>query len=237
MFEVYVGKKLKEKKLVLLLEFLNSVSTEVCFSCFHKHHISEDESIEILNEYKDRCKERHHQLTEWYNQKEPFLMKVLSKLHIKTEEEFNEYKMEIFQNEMLVCNKMDETLLKLQEEKSTIDYKEVFSSIKDDFKEVETHMFDSVTVSIFPLDYVVYNTSENLLNEMKKVKSLFSPFFSNDDEKLYLFNPVFCKNQEGFAVVSTESGILTMMLEKEDYKKFKALRIRHKKEAIVDEKQ
>ena len=88
MFEIYVGKKLKEKKLVLLLEFLNSISTEVCFSCFHKHHISEDESIEILNEYKDRCKERHHQLTEWYNQKEPFLMKVLSKLHIKTEEEY-----------------------------------------------------------------------------------------------------------------------------------------------------
>ena len=237
MFEIQVSKKLKEKKLIALLEFLHSISTEICFSCFHKHHISEETSVEILNEYKDRCKERHHQLTSWYQQEEPFLMNVLKKLHIKTEEQFNEYKMEIFQNEMIVCKKMDEMLLKLQEETTTIDYKEVFESIKDDFKEVETHMFDSVTVSIFPLDYVVYNTSENLLSEIIKVKSLFLPFFSNEKENLYLFNPVFCKNQEGFGVISTESGIVTMVLDIDDYKKFKTLKIRHKKEVIPDENQ
>ena len=106
MFEIQVSKKLKEKKLIALLEFLHSISTEICFSCFHKHHISEETSVEILNEYKDRCKERHHQLTSWYQQEEPFLMNVLKKLHIKTEEQFNEYKMEIFQNEMIVCKKM-----------------------------------------------------------------------------------------------------------------------------------
>ena len=92
-------------------------------------------------------------------------------------------------------------------------------------------------ICVFPLDYVVYNTSENLLSQLIKVKSLYSPFFSNEKENLYLFNPVFCKNQEGFGVVSTESGIVTMVLDIDDYKKFKALKIRHKKEVIPDENQ
>ena len=70
MIEVSINYKLNKKKLDSLLTFLFSIADQVCFSTFHNYHIDEDVSVEIINEYKERCKEKHRQLTMWYEKKD-----------------------------------------------------------------------------------------------------------------------------------------------------------------------
>ena len=235
MIEVYITKKIKEEKLAKLLSFLHSLSDEICFSSYHTYSIDEDTSVEILNEYKQRCKERHHQLRMWYEKQEPFLMKVLSKMGVKTDDDFEDYKNHIFENEMMLCKKMDETLLMLQKENSTRDYKEVFPVIKDSFKGIETHMFDSVSASVLPLDYVIYKADEAMLFELMKMKSLYTPLFKDQEHKVVMINPVFANNEEAFALINNAEGSLTMVVSEKDYLEFKKLKIRHKKEVVIDE--
>ena len=236
MFEVLV-KKLKKEKLAKMISFLMSLSDEVCFSSYHTYNIDEDTSIEILNEYKQRCKDRHRQLKDWYNKEEPFFMKVLSKLGVKSDDDFEDYSNQIFENDMSLAKKMDEALLLLQKEEATRDYKEVFPLVSESLKHVETHLFDSVSASVIPIDYVIYKADEKLLFELMKMESFHAPFMKNKDKKVILMNPVFVNSQEAFAVINNAEGTLTMVVDDKDYKEFKKLKIRHKKDFVSDEKE
>ena len=41
--------------------------------------VDEETANNALNEYKQRCKDRHRQIQKWYDTQEPFLMKTLKK--------------------------------------------------------------------------------------------------------------------------------------------------------------
>ena len=236
MVEVNITKKLNEKNRVKLINFLYSLSSEICFTSFHNYHIDEEKANDVLNEYKVRCKDKHRELQEIYDKKEPFLMKILKKLHIKDEEEFQEYKDHIFQHDMSLCKKMDEMLDKLILESNTKDYKVIFSEIKEDIKDIEVHMFDSISVSIMPLDLVICNASDNILKVLLAMKNITDPVLLNKEEKSFLINPIFCNVEEAFSVIHSERGFVTMVLKENEYNKFKTLKIRHKKEVVKDEK-
>lgn len=236
MVEVNILKKINEKKFISLVNFLYSLSSEICFTSFHNYHISEEVAVEALNEYKQRCKEKHRELQEMYDRKEPFLMKILSKFKVKTDDEFIEYKDHIFQNDMALCNKMDQMLEELNKESKTKDYSVIFPEIKDEIKEIEVHMYDSVSVSLMPLDLIICNASDSILKILLKMNNLTSPVLLNKQENTFLINPIFCNEEEAFAVIHSERGFVTMVLKECEYKKFKALKIRHKKEYVNDEK-
>lgn len=236
MIEVNILKKLNEKNRVKLINFLYSLSSEICFTSFHNYHIDEDKANDVLNEYKVRCKDKHRELQEIFDRKEVFLMKILKKLHVKDEEEFQEYKEHIFQSDMALCKKMDEVLERLVEESKTKDYSTIFPVIKDDLKDIEVHMFDSVSVSIMPLDLVICNASDNILKVLLAMKDITSPVLLNKTEETFLINPIFCNAEEAFAVIHSERGFVTMVLKENEYNKFKSLKIRHKKEVVNDEK-
>ena len=236
MVEVNIFKKLKEKDIFKLINFLYSLSSEICFTSFHNYHLDEQAANDILNEYKQRCKDKHREIQEIYDRKEPFLMKILSKIKVKTEEEFKDYKEYIFQNDMALCKKMDEILETLVNESKTKDYKEVYPTIKDDLKEVEVHMFDSVSVSLTPLDLLIYNATDSILKVLLNMKDLTTPVLMNKEESSFLINPIFCNTEEAFAVIHSERGFVTMVLKEEGYKRFKTLKIRHKKEVVNHEK-
>lgn len=236
MVEVNILKKINEKKFISLINFLYSLSSEICFTSFHNYHIDEEVAVEALNEYKQRCKEKHRELQEMYDRKEPFLLKILSKFKVKTDDEFVEYKDHIFQNDMALCNKMDQMLEELNKESKTKDYSVIFPEIKDELKEIEVHMYDSVSVSLMPLDLVICNASDSILKILLKMNNLTSPVLLNKQENTFLINPIFCNAEEAFAVIHSERGFVTMVLKESEYKKFKTLKIRHKKEFVNDEK-
>lgn len=236
MVEVNILKKINEKKFISLIHFLYSLSSEVCFTSFHNYHINEEVAVEVLNEYKQRCKEKHRELQEMYNRQEPFLMKILSKFRVKSDDEFEEYKGHMFQSDMALCNKMDQILDDLIKEEKTKDYSLIFPEIKDDLKELEVHMYDSVSVSLMPLDLLICNATDNILKVLLKMNNLTSPVLLNKQENTFLINPIFCNKEEAFAVIHSERGFVTMVLKESEYKKFKTLKIRHKKEFVNDEK-
>ena len=163
-------------------------------------------------------------------------MKILKKLHIEDEEEFQEYKEHIFQQDMALCKKMDEVLEGLVNETKVKDYKVIFPEIKEDLKEVEVHLFDSVSVSLMPLDLVICNASDNILKVLLAMKNITDPVLINKEEKSFLINPIFCNDEEAFSVIHSERGFVTMVLKENEYNKFKTLKIRHKKEVVKDEK-
>lgn len=237
MIEVNISKKLKTKEFVSLITYLHNLSNEVCFTSFHQYHLDEEVANDALNEYKMRCKDRHRQLQKWYDTKEPFLMKTLKKLKVQSEEEFQEYKEQIYLADMELCKKMQEVLDKLEEEQSTRDYKEVFPQIKDSYKEVEVHMYDTVAVSIMPLDLVVYKTSEETLKTFLNMKSITSPVLMDSQARVFYINPMFCNNEEAFAIIQSELGTVSLIISEEEYKNFKKLKIRHKKETALNEKE
>ena len=236
MIEVNITKKLNDKKFFDLINFLYSLSSEICFTSFHNYHIDEEVSVDVLNEYKQRCKDKHRELQEIYDRQEPFLMKILKKIGVKTQEEFDEYKEHIYQSDMSLCQKMDALLESLVKNEETKDYKLIFPSIADELKEVEVHMYDSVSVSIMPLDLLIYNATDKLLKVLLDMKFLSAPALINKEENTFLINPIFCNTEEAFAVIHSELSTVTMVLKEEDYIKFKALKIRHKKEVTTDEK-
>lgn len=235
MVEVGVSKRINGKKLNALFNFLFSISDQVCFSTFHNYKIDEDTSVEIINEYKERCKEKHRQITQWYNDNDPFIMKALKKLHITNEYEFEEYKESIFESDMSLCRKIQPILDELERENLQRDYNEEFKEIKDDFVSLETHMFDSVFVYHIPLDILAYKASENLKNVLLNMKSLALPVLKSQNN-IALINPMFCNETEGFSVINTQQAAATIVLNENQYKEFKKLKIRHKKVAIEDEK-
>ena len=235
MIEVTISHNLKEKQIQSLISFLFKYSTEVCFTSFHDYYVSEDLAVELINEYKERCKEKHRQITQWYNNKDPFIMKALKKLHITNEYEFEEYKESIFESDMSLCRKIQPILDELERENLQRDYDEEFKEIKDDFVSLETHMYDSVFVYHIPLDILSYKASENLKNVLLKMKSI-SKAVLRSDNNIVLINPLFCNETEGFAVFFTQEALATIILNETQYKEFKKLKIRHKKVAAEDEK-
>ena len=235
MVEVTITNALKEKQIQNLIRFLFNYSKEVCFTSFHDYYVDEDLAVELINEYKERCKEKHRQITQWYNNNDPFIMKALKKLHITTEYEFEEYKESIFEADMSFCRRIQPILDELEREKLQRDYNEEFKEIKDDFVSLETHMFDSVFVYHIPLDILAYKASENLMNVLLNMKSL-SKAVLRSDNNIVLINPLFCNETEGFAVIHTENAMATIVLNEEQYKEFKKLKIRHKKVVVEDEK-
>ena len=182
MIEVNIVKKLKDNQFKGLINFLYSLSTEICFTTFHNYHIEEELAVETLNEYKQRCKDKHRELQEIYDRKEAFLMKILKKIGVKNQSQFDEYKEHIFNSDMALCKKMDELLDSLINEKTTKDYTKIFPSIANDIKEIEVHMYDSVSVSIMPLDLVICNSSENILKALLDMKQLTMPVLINKQE-------------------------------------------------------
>lgn len=237
MIEVIFSSKIKQKKLNSFFLFLKSIASEVCFTSFHDYHLDEDLSIELIDEYKQKCKEKHHDLQVFYNDREPFLMKTLKKLKIKDEEEFQDYRYQIYQNDLSLCKKMEDIFEGLYKKEEIIDYKEIFEEIKDDFKYIETHMHDSVTMSLMPLDCVVYNFSDNLLDKLLKVKTLNEPIFFDVEKDIYFINMVFCKNEEVFCVIATNKETIILLLNEKEYEDFKKLKIRHKKGDVYDEEE
>lgn len=235
MIEVSIERKLNTKQVSSLLGFLFALSDEIGFSTSHNYHIDEDESVELLNEYKIRCKERHHFLSVLYNNKDPYLLKSLKELDVDSDEKFEEYKMDVYQFEMSICKQMEKELQKLVEDNSIIDYKEVFPIIKDNYVEKETHMFDSFSTSTSPIDIIVYKSDKVLLKELLKIDSLFKPFFANEEKNIYLTNPVFFNGKTGFAAIYSKIGLVSLTISEEIYKAFKKLKIKHRKEVIVNE--
>ena len=96
-------------------------------------------------------------------------------------------------------------------------------------------MFDSVSVAIVPIDYVIYNASEEMLFELMKMPSLDEPFKLNKEENVVLVNPVFAKQQEAFAAINTSEGTATIFLDEKQYAEFKKLKIKHTKDYVDDE--
>ena len=235
MIEVSINYKLNKKKLDSLLTFLFSIADQVCFSTFHNYHIDEDVSVEIINEYKERCKEKHRQLTMWYEKKDKTIMAALKKFNAVEENTFNEYKMSVFQNDMALCKKMEEVLEKLELDDKMVDYKEVFPLIASSYVNIETHLFDSTSVSTIPLDLVAYKLTDEVKNVLYKMNALTSPVLINEDKTIFYFNPLFCKGEEGFAIIYSQQELFTMVLSEEEYKIFKKLKLRHKKEVVEDE--
>ena len=236
MIEVNITKKLNDNKFFSLINFLYALSSEICFTTFHNYHIDEELAVETLNEYKQRCKDKHRELQEIYDRKEPFLMKILKKLGVKTQEQFDEYKEHIFNSDMTLCKKMDELLESLIKDEVTKDYKKIFPQIADDLKEIEVHMYDSVSVSLMPLDLLICNASNNILKSLLDMKQLTMPVLINKQENSFLINPIFCNSEEAFAVIHSERSMVTMVLKEKEYEQFKKLKIKHKKEITNDEK-
>ena len=79
MVEVTITNALKEKQIQNLIRFLFNYSKEVCFTSFHDYYVDEDLAVELINEYKERCKEKHRKITQLYDNKDPFIMKALKK--------------------------------------------------------------------------------------------------------------------------------------------------------------
>ena len=236
MIEVNIVKKLKDNQFNSLINFLYSLSTEICFTTFHNYHIDEDLAVDTLNEYKQRCKDKHRELQEIYDRKEPFLMKILKKIDVKNQYQFDEYKEHIFNSDMSLCKKMDELLESLIKDETTKDYTKIFPTIANDIKEIEVHMYDSVSVSLMPLDLIICNASENILNALIDMKQLTMPVLINKSENTFLINPIFCNTEEAFAVIHSERAMVTMVLKEEEYEQFKKLKIKHAKEFTNNEK-
>lgn len=237
MVEVSITRKLKAEKLESLFKFLFSLSDQVCFSTFHNYRVNEDNIVEVINEYKERCKSKHHQLTVWYNKQDPVIMKTLKRLGVKDEDTFNEYKMRLFQSDMMLCKNMEEYLEKLLVDETDIDYNEIFPTIKDGFSSLEIHMFDSISVSRVPMDLLTYNLTESVKTTILNMKSLLEPTLFNKEKNIFLFNTLFCKNEEGFAVINSQQGSMEIMLEPEQYLLFKKLKIKHKKAEIENDEE
>ena len=68
-----------------------------------------------------------------------------------------------------------------------------------------------------------------------KMESLDVPFKFDKEKSIALINTVFASNQEAFAAINTNDGVLTMFLKEDKYKEFKKLKIKHKKEVVEDE--
>ena len=96
-------------------------------------------------------------------------------------------------------------------------------------------LFDSVLVYHIPLDILSYKASENLMNVLLNMKSLALPVLKSQNN-IVLINPMFCNETEGFSVFNTQQAAATIVLNENQYKEFKKLKIRHKKVAIEDEK-
>lgn len=235
MIEVEVSKIKNEEKLHMLMEFLCSMSTEICFTAPHTYHIDEETTIEALNEYKKRCKDKHRELEKYYSQNEPILINALVKIKVKTREQFDEYKDNLYMNEMQLCKKMDSVFEELMKNETQRDYIVAFPEIRNSYKGMEVHMFDSVGTSIIPLDCVIYNASNEIKNLLMKMRTPFVPFLSNKEEKVMLINPLFCKDDDAFGVINTEQGTINFVLDENQYKEFKKLKIKHKKDVSKDE--
>ena len=235
MIKVEINKVLNKKKRIKILTFLYSISNEVCFSAIHNYKIDEETGNEIINEYKKRCIEKHHELKVWYDNKEPFLLKSLKKLKIKTEDEFVDYQNQIFHSDMALTKQMNEVINKLVLETKIVDYKKTFPSIASSFVGYETHMFDTAIVSLIPLDILIYKKSDEILKILLDIESFSNPVLFNKDEQVYLFNPVFCNDEEGFALIYSEQGSISIVFDDNQYLDFKKLKIKNKKEYVYGE--
>lgn len=235
MIEVAINNKLNSKKRIALFEFLKSISTEVCFSSYHEYHLDENNSIDLLDEYKLKCKEKHHDLKVFYEEKDPFLLKTLKKLKVSNEEEFEDYRDQLYRNDILLAKQLEKICDELEKKEEIIDYCEVFAEIKDDFKYIETHIYDSVGISLIPIDCVVYNFTNKLLEVILRTNSFSEPVLYNSKYNIYFFNMVFCKNEEVFSIVCNEKNMMIILLTEKEYENFLKLKIKHKKDVIQDE--
>ena len=91
---------------------------------------------------------------------------------------------------------MDQMLEELNKESKTKDYSVIFPEIKDELKEIEVHMYDSVSVSLMPLDLIICNASDSILKILLKMNNLTSPVLLNKQENTFLINPIFCNAEE-----------------------------------------
>ena len=227
MFEIVI-EKIKSKKISPLIEFLLNKSTEIGFSVIHDYKLDENSKIELIDEFRAKCKQKHHELTKLYNQQYQPLMKSLRKLGIKDEKSFHDYQEKIFQADIQMSKKIEETFEKLDDHKDIIDYKIVFSEIADGYKLQEVHMFDSADFLYLPVDILIYNITDSIRDLLKSLKN-FSDATLKNNNKL-LLNPTFFNDDEGFAIIQNESNSLTMVLSENDYNEFKKLKIKHTKD-------
>lgn len=227
--------KLKSDKINDLIEYLISISNEILFTTYHSYHLEESDATEILNEYKKMCIDEHRELKEAFNRNDHIMLsefykgnKGLNKDEL--EETFNDYISEIFQLNMQQSKKIEDNLDVLIKEEKNLDYTKVFPEIANDYVEFETHMFDSFTNYLMPIDLVVYKASHNIANYFKKTNDLYYPIIYNETEKVYFFNPVFVNGEQLIAAIWSEGKNIFIVLDENQYKNFKKLRIKHKKE-------
>ena len=69
------------------------------------------------------------------------------------------------------------------------------------------------------------------------MKSLSSPVLIDNQARVFFINPMFCNDGEAFGIIQSEIGNVSLVLSEEEYKNFKKLKIRHKKEKALDEKE
>ncbi len=232
MFEITITKKLNANDMKKIMGFLFSVSDEISFSSLHHYHVDEEDANCIINEYKKSCIEKHHQFSKLYQENNPIILKQLVPLHIHTDEEFNNYIDEIFQDDIALCQKMELILEGLQNETNQIDYRQIFPRIAAYYKEKEIHMFDAASASLIPIDIVFYHLSDEIQALMENLPSLSKPILMDKEGKIFFYNPVFYKNEEVLALIYNALEKIIMTLNDEEYEQFKKLKIKHKKERV-----
>ena len=67
-----------------------------------------------------------------------------------------------------------------------------------------------------------------IMNVLLNMKSLALPVLKSQNN-IVLINPMFCNETEGFSVFNTQQAVATIVLNENQYKEFKKLKIRHKK--------
>lgn len=232
MFEVSI-EKYDKKKLNKLINYLASISDEICFSSLHDYHLDEDECVELIDEYKKRCKEKHKNVRELYENKNKSFMQLISKMGVKDDTSFENYQEMLYQQDLSLCKKMEENIYQLIDNKNVKDYKQIFRAYSDSFKEIETHMFDTITTSIMPLDIVVYKMNEKMKSLLLEIEDVKKPVLENVG--CVFNNPLFCYQDNAVAIFNSQDNNILLELTDNQYKEFKKLRIKHEKEYEEDD--
>jgi len=227
--------KLKNKYKDALLDFLYKRTKEICFSAFHVYKVDKNIIDDLIDEYKEKCKFNLKEARDLYRKSPERFKDAMKKLHLEDDDAFEEFTLDIYQNEMAKAIPMKENLEKLALRDDDIDYKELFPNIASSYKEKEIHMFDSLNSDVVPYDSVIYNLTDELKEFLKKTKKLNDIFYSPVNGYYAMFNPLFCNGNEGFAIINTDTNQMGIQLKDEEYEEFKALKIKHEVEFIDNE--
>ncbi len=218
-----------------LIDYLYSLSEQIGFVTFHKYHLNDETIDNLLASYRKEHLDEVSTYRKLYYENDKEFIKQVKKIKIKNDEMFEEYLQFILQHNFELCKKLEKNCNILNENKTTLDYKDVFL-------ELAPYLFSvtpDYTIDCEIYDLVKYQKNELLLNAIKQMES-FSAFpFINDKYNIYFESPAFFRNNHEFAKISTEHDYMEIIFEENEYQIFKKMKIKHKTEEFIwkDEKQ